>query len=448
MYHSRLILGFILIWSWALTAEAQQKSLSQVDEETYKLYQQGNWDALIVEGKEALKNQIDYYYLRVRLGIAYYEKENFHQASIHFEKALQLNDDEEYVKEYLYYSYLLAGRSAEAKVVSATFSPFLKQKTQTESRKFIEKLDLAYNYTAQADQQIVDEFSPPADSELEGSQFVPNQHNYVFLGIQHDIAPRFSFYHGYSGMQASHLLYTQSEGESYLDPDYLSTLHQYYAAGNFLLSKGLSLVGGIHFIHVRYPVLVENQVGQGQNTTTEEVIQTDNDMVYFGSLYRRWSYITLGGSFYYGTIANAIQNQADLKLILYPKGNSNLYTISVLSWQKQETGNLPTTNRILFEQQIGTKISNKLWLEAYGTFGEMENFILNDGVVIFNRLDKITQRIGGRVILFISPKWSITFDYTHFSNQSEFKSGAENTEPINQKEYNLQSLTGILSWRF
>lgn len=41
---------------------------------SYELYTQKKWDELIIVGKEALKNNFDFYYLRVRLGIAYYEK--------------------------------------------------------------------------------------------------------------------------------------------------------------------------------------------------------------------------------------------------------------------------------------------------------------------------------------------------------------------------------------
>jgi tetratricopeptide (TPR) repeat protein len=443
------MLGFTLILALTSTVKAQQqKSLSQVETETYALYQQKDWQGLLKAGKEVLQDGIDYYYLRVRMGIAYYETGNYHQASTHFEKAIQMNSSEEYLQEYLYYAYLFAGRSAEAKVIAAGFSPNLKEKTKAGSRKFIEKLDLAYNYTGLTDQNVADGFTASLSPDLEGSQFIPNQHHYFFLGLQHDFAPGLAFYHGVSGLQASHLLYSQSEGEILLDRDYQSSVFQYYAAANILLAKGLSLTGGLHFLQVRYSIPIVTQVGQGPNVVVRENTQTDNDMLYFGSLSKRWSYVSLGASYYYGTLANARQDQMDVKLILYPKGNLNLYTVSVLSQQRQQTDTRPTTNRIVFEQQLGTKFNNHLWLEAYGTFGEMENFILNDGLVIFNRLDKITQRIGVRAIILPNPRWSITLDYTLFTNQSEFKSTGTESGPINQQEYNLQSITGILSWRF
>jgi hypothetical protein len=443
------MLGLFLCWTWTSVAYAQQKkSLSQVDTETYSLYQKKEWQLLIQEGKEALQDGIDYYYLRVRMGIAFYEAGNYHEASVYFEEAIKMNNREEYIQEYLYYSYLMAGRYAEAKVVAAGFSPSLKQKTKTESIKIVEKLDLAYNYTRLTNQNVVDEFTASVSPELEGRQFIPNQYNYAFVGMQFGISPKLTVYQGFSGLIASHLLYSQSEGDILLDRDYQSKLFQYYSAINILLAKGLSLVGGVHFIHIGYSLPEQSQIGQGPNSTVQEISETDNDMVYFGSLYKRWSYVSIGASYYHGTLDNARQNQTDLKLIFYPKGNLDLYTISMVSHQKQQTGTSQTTNRIIFEQQVGTKVTNSFWLEAYGTFGEMENFLLNDGLVVFNRLDKTTQRIGGRAIIFPNPRWSITLDYTLFNNQSEFKTIGSDSDPLNLKKYNLQSITGILSWRF
>ncbi|MCH6232910.1 tetratricopeptide repeat protein [Cognataquiflexum rubidum] len=449
MYLRQLMPGIILLLVCTSLAQAQQqKSLSQVDADTYSLFQKKEWQTLIKEGNEALQDGIDYYYLRVRMGIAYYETGNYHLASTHFEKAIKMNSSEEYLQEYLFYAYLFGGRSAEAKVVAADFSPAMKQKIKIGTVKFIEKPDLAYNYTGLTDQNVTDGFTASLSPDLEGSQFIPNRHHYLFAGLQHGFSPRLTLYHGFSALQVSHLLYSQSAREILLDRDYQSSLFQYYAAANILLAKGLSLMGGLHFININYSLPVQSQVGQGPNVITREINQTDTDMVYFGSLYKRWSYVTLGASYFYGTLANARQDQKDLKLILYPKGNLNLYTVSVLSHQRQQTDRQPTTNRLVFEQQIGTKFNNHLWLEAYGSFGEMENFLLNDGIVVFNRLDKIKQRIGARAIILPNPRWSITLDYTLFTNQSEFNTGGSEAEPLNLKEYNIQSLTGILSWRF
>ena len=68
----------------------QPLSLISVDAQTYSLWQKKDWNGLIAAGKKALKADIDFYYLRVRMGIAYYEKKNYHMALLHFEKAYKL----------------------------------------------------------------------------------------------------------------------------------------------------------------------------------------------------------------------------------------------------------------------------------------------------------------------------------------------------------------------
>ena len=45
-----------------------------VEQKSYQLYQDKNWSALINYGKKAIKNGYNYFYMQMRVGIAYYEK--------------------------------------------------------------------------------------------------------------------------------------------------------------------------------------------------------------------------------------------------------------------------------------------------------------------------------------------------------------------------------------
>lgn len=74
----RKLIVFMMILGVGFTNELlAQQSLPKVDALTYQLFQQKAWDNLIKEGNKAIQNGIDYYYLRVRMGIAYYEKGNY-----------------------------------------------------------------------------------------------------------------------------------------------------------------------------------------------------------------------------------------------------------------------------------------------------------------------------------------------------------------------------------
>lgn len=446
----RKLIVFMMILGVGFTNELlAQQSLPKVDALTYQLFQQKAWDNLIKEGNKAIQNGIDYYYLRVRMGIAYYEKGNYSGAIQQIEKARKMNDSEEYLLEYLYYAYLFAGRTAEANLIAKDFSLELKKKTQTEQLPLIGKLDLAYNYTGQVDPSIIDGFTSEIPSEIDGAQFIPNKHNYYFLGLGLNISPRFSLYQGYSYLQVNQLVYSQLAGEQFLDKDYSASLHQYYVAGNVLLSKGLSLLGGIHYIRRIFPVTKEVITGP-PGRPTESLVTTnvgENDLLGFMSLYKRFNKVTLGASYYRGSLSNLTQNQWDAKVIYYPFGNLNLYTLSTFSYHQQDFGSGNTVNNSVFDQQIGFRTTSWLWLEGYGTFGNMNNFMMNDGILVFNRMDTIKQRWGGRLIIMPSAKLKLTFEYTRFQNESEFFPYSGNVS-FNNNEYNVQSLTGILSWTF
>ena len=445
----KLIL-FAVIWGMGFTNKlSAQQSLPQVDALTFQLFQQKAWDDLIKEGKKAIQNGIDYYYLRVRLGIAYYGKGNYHEAIRQIEKARAMNDAEAYLQEYLYYAYLLAGRTAEARLIAKDFSPALKKKTQTEQVPFVEKIDLAYNYTGQVDPLVIDRFSAEGPAEVDGAQFIPNKHNYFLLGLGLDISPRFSLYQSYSYLQVDHLVNYQFAGEQFLDKDYSSNLQQYYMAGNILLTKGLSLLGGIHYIRRIFPVTTEVITGPpGRPTATLMTTNVgETDLIGFLSLYKTFNRVTLGASYYRGSLSNFTQNQGDAKVIFYPFGNLNLYTQSTFSYHQQDFGNGNTFNNSVFDQQLGFRTTSWLWVEGYGTFGNMNNFFMNDGFLIFNRMDTIKQRSGGRLIILPSSNLKFTVDYTLYLNESNFSPYTGN-ESFNKKEYNVQSLTGILSWTF
>lgn len=117
---------WILAFScWLLTVnlgKAQDTlSFATVDAKSYGLYTSENWDELIAFGNTAIAKGIDYYYLRVRMGTAYYKRENYRQAEVNFQKAKNFNSTDE-VDEYLYYCYLFEGHYERARWLSKSFS--------------------------------------------------------------------------------------------------------------------------------------------------------------------------------------------------------------------------------------------------------------------------------------------------------------------------------------
>jgi len=79
-------------------------NFKQVDSLSYKAYIIKDWKEVKSIGSKAINQDIDYFYLRMRLGIAYYEQENYRKAAQHFDKAIDFNPDDSLATEYLFYA--------------------------------------------------------------------------------------------------------------------------------------------------------------------------------------------------------------------------------------------------------------------------------------------------------------------------------------------------------
>ena len=90
MYRLILAIGCSLIlFSGSFAQDAAD--FKTINEKTYRLYTQEKWDSLILLDKQDVVLEVDYFYLRMRLGIAWYSTKNYRKASTHFEKALAFN---------------------------------------------------------------------------------------------------------------------------------------------------------------------------------------------------------------------------------------------------------------------------------------------------------------------------------------------------------------------
>ncbi|MFL5752622.1 MAG: tetratricopeptide repeat protein [Bacteroidia bacterium] len=206
-----LILVFIL--SFICSGMKAQDSLDSytVDKRSYDLYQEKKWKELISFVDQALKQDHDYYYLRMRIGIAHYELGNFIAAQKHFEKALEFNSGDELVLEYIYFCYLFSYRFEEARNLSRKFPPALAEKLKTADAS-----PIAYALV-EAGQKVAD------------STRLLGRGHYAHVGLSHYVSNRFSLYHAFT-------YYSQGFGDSHKMSGKLTQL-QYYISANVPLKN-------------------------------------------------------------------------------------------------------------------------------------------------------------------------------------------------------------------
>ena len=79
-----ILLFFVLISGKTISQDTLNSAI--VEQKSYQLYLDKNWSELVKFGNEVVNQGYDYYYLQIRIGIAYFEKKNYSLAENHFKK--------------------------------------------------------------------------------------------------------------------------------------------------------------------------------------------------------------------------------------------------------------------------------------------------------------------------------------------------------------------------
>jgi hypothetical protein len=279
-----------------------------VDELTFRLYQEKKWDSLIIVGKQALKDDIDYYFLRMRMGVAFYSKMKYIPAAEHFRKATVFNSSDPVAWEYLYYSYLLANRNNEAYNILKRMPADLRNK-YSGNRNFLEVITLEGGPTLSSNNNKPNSLDiknagenqsggPYGETDLYGNSY------YCRFGLLTNLSNRVRFNAAYNYLNFSKTKYFQyTQYENILDstknywwgyenyyhvPPAMYTLefpyqvrqHELHLGSVITLGKGFTVEPAIHFLWVNY----ENIKLDYTSTTITDTLVYDSIIPYVNTV--------------------------------------------------------------------------------------------------------------------------------------------------------------------
>jgi tetratricopeptide (TPR) repeat protein len=225
---SFLLLLTLIFISQIICAQETLNSAS-IEEKSYQLYLNKNWKELIKYGETAEKNKFSYFYLQMRIGIAYYELKNYCEAEGHFKKALTFNNGDELAQEYLYYCYIYVGRYDDARKLSNQFNGGLTEKIGIENQSKIGMVLLEGGTKKTAEKTYYDE-------HLKTNSNFFNPAVYFQFGINHYIKNKFSLFHA-----ATFFNQTTFVGKT--------TQLQYYLKGAVPLKNNWQISPAIHLLN-------------------------------------------------------------------------------------------------------------------------------------------------------------------------------------------------------
>jgi hypothetical protein len=493
----KVILLFLLVsGTTGFTDAALQLDFRTVDELTYRFYNEQKWDSVILIGKKALRQDIDYYYLRVRMGISYYEKKEYFPAVTHLSKARKFNSGDPVITDYLYRSYLYSNRYEEAQMVKSQM-PVETSEKENSSNGIVDQLHFEGGYTFSSDRSPGNLSDLMGKDSIYGEQDLYGNNLYGDLGIKLRISRRVGLSMAYNYLNFDKTKYIQYGhfedqllgiadsiwGKNYIYSfpwvihdtsfSYKMRQNEAYLGASIILPAGFKIFPAFHFIHVGYTM---TNVSYTETTVQDTAYYTSIDNTYHTFPFTRYTYsfdrkdtsfnnylaglritkdlgiFNLGLSGSWSNLNNKRQIQAGASLTYYPLGSLNLYgTTTVYGFfQGNDT-------RLLLSQVIGGKITPWMWLEGNFYWGDYTNANIYNGSVVYNNSDIIDYRAGANLVFTVGKHLQLSLIYQYFRKESQqlyyIKTEDQVTHEINavprikNNPYNTNTIIGGITWK-
>lgn len=391
----RKYLLFLIISLVALVAKAQVGDVARADSASYALYQEANWKQLIAYGDQALKEGIDFPLLRLRIAYAQFVSGNFGAALEQYEHVV-ISDPHNQTARY--YGYL-CNKYLNRDVLASNYAGYLDSATLS---------PVKLNKFGLISLGAENTFKLAANS-FRGNGSFTRAYLANRLGWRLQAEQSIAYY--------NQPIYFVQRGNDPKPPIAFSNDQQaeYYAKLSYALTEKWVLVGAYHYL----------------STNFRQATYHSN----LGLLGLKYAgkYTTFQADLNMGSIIGSHVNQYNGRLGIYPLGNLNLYFISALSAQQQNSA-----GNVIFNQSLGFKAASNFWLETSATFGTLDNYLDADELYVYNALDITKFRSGATAFYQLGTHLLLQLNYT-------FEKKTVNDQNI---DYTQHSITAGLQWKF
>ena len=368
---------FIVVLLFLTAANAQKKQLSykQVDSLTYAQYLKEDWKPLIALGKQSLKENIDFYYLKVRMGIAYFKENKMLHAIKLLEEAYEINSYDVVVQEYLYWAYIYGGLELESRLFYTKISLKLKEKIKLEL-PFVTDLDFSILMTNNLDYDEM--LKEDAISENNDIRFIPKNYQLFSFGMNHPLSKKVNLFHQLSVMPRNSLQQENDSGEL-INESYSGNESKYYANLTVSLGNRWYFDTFLNVIFGKYDnINVDNTAvsfgGGGSRWATSSTSPTIRytDVVFGGSITKASYFIRNSFNVSVSNLNNLNQFQAGYSFSLYPLGSTLIVPFGSINYQIQDPdSSIAITGGLSYS-------TAKFSLTGFGTVGELNNFVVSN----------------------------------------------------------------------
>lgn len=394
----------LLLFIVSISVNAQGPSTKErnlYDSITYHYFLESNWDSVIDIGKEALYKGYDFYFLRMRLGLAYDYQGNYRLAEIQYNKALEWVPPDPNAAYYKYYAAINGGRSdvaytsykkynqAQKKIIYDEFDNKLKYLFDQDKSdlyqkinvKAFEQISIYYGYSFTGNQNKLATIFPNKKNILYSEGIIRNTQSYFNFYLAGNFSTNFKWQFSYANNRINGDYLLQSFDVPHFEYPLIVNQNEFFASIEAQSGKGWSLSFTANLLAYKSDFYISTQDSYNfhlpedddtiliatPNFESEYGTFSDQDYV-FGAVFKRKVNIVDFSLFAtYGKISTYQPWQVGADLTILPKGNYSLYlTNRILYFNDGYDG------RFIYKVTTGGTLIGKLGFEAIATFGNLK----------------------------------------------------------------------------
>ncbi|MBI2259141.1 MAG: hypothetical protein HYU67_09620 [Flavobacteriia bacterium] len=417
------------------------------DSLTYYQFISNQHKKVIKTGKKALKNDIDFYYLRYRMAYSNFELKKYIQCIPHFKALLEMNPSDEIAMEYLYYCYLETGQTINAYKLSKEFSSLLKQKLSISDKK-LDYVSMNYghlnnkNISENEDKNYITKPKSASESSLQAKLEIVDLSLRSHLGKKGLLDFQSSYFLSSSKLigQVDAARYVFDEKNNNLQ---FNLVYSHLGKRNWKMSTGLA-----YFYNSVSDLVNHKPITNSSGQVIKAPYFTDTLFKYNAYLFslrteKVGKTIQPIFALSYAQLFSVPHIQLSLGLSYYPFGGMRFYGKTMLYILSKGRG----TVEPIMHQILGIQLYKNIWLESVFMSGEMQNVNLDNGILTFNTADPIKTNVGFD-LLFRLKKLSIIPSYRYQIRAFDVNVINNNKTTFKTTSYSNNILNLTLKWHF
>ncbi len=414
-----LLMSLFLLFVSERTYSQKEKYNQVIDSITYKLYLKNDLDKLKEITYNAIDEGIDFYYLRMRIGILEYLGEKYFSAINNFKKALYFKSRDMIAMEYLFYAYLYTGRKSDAELIYESFTDSLKNKIKYKIPGLFERVqsEIGFAYNGNYDNFTNSDIN--AEDDVYGEQKLLKKYTYANFGLFHNINSRIKFFQNFTTFAYDYNYQIQDFMNVKKDFNIHSMQYDYYLNAYLNLGDGYDVSAGFRYMYVNF----EN-IRYYYNSVNPEYRNVKNHLNNYVGVINLGKYVDnlrLDISFSFSNINMEHQIQNRGAVTFYPKSNLDIYfyTELILHSSKPDSNKSLSnfSSNLIFNEKVGFSLSEKFFVEGFFTYGNIRNYNKDLAYTVYNNVENIKRIFGLSLTYFTGQKTQIYLLYQNFLSE-------------------------------